>query len=73
MKNFIFKSPQDLQKMFSIKLESIQKEQRHARIDLSEILRLLHRLNIDRDLGNQVDDYFNKDEDIPQDEDKEPD
>ncbi len=39
MKNFIFKSTvADLQK-FSVKLDLIQREQRHARYDLQEILK----------------------------------
>ncbi len=40
MKNFIFKSSQDsdLLKLFQ-KIEIIQKEQRHARFDLQEILK----------------------------------
>jgi len=67
MKNFIFKSSDfGLIKNISIKLETIQKEQRHARADLAEILRLIYRMKIDKDLGNQVDDYFEKDETSPQ-------
>jgi len=40
------------------KLESIQKELRHQRVDLQEINRKLMKLLIDKHLQMQVDNYF---------------
>ncbi len=65
MKNFIFKSPKDFHKIVFNKLETIQNEQRHARQDLSLILRQQARIITDMGLQKQVDEYF--DEDVPED------
>ncbi len=62
MKNFIFKSQQDFHKIVFNKLETIQKEQRHARQDLGDILRMIQVLINDDNLQKQVDDYFERDE-----------
>jgi len=77
MKNFIFKSDADFHKIVFNRLETIQKELRHNRIDNSDILRLLQKILVDSGLQKQVDEYFEDDEpetspqtDI---EDKEPD
>ncbi len=43
------------------KLESIQKELRHQRVDLQEINRKLMKLMIDKHLQMQVDNYFDED------------
>ncbi len=74
MKNFIFKSERDFHKIVFNKLEIIQSEQRHQRMDLSDINRLLQLLVTDKKLQKQVDEYFDSDdsEHIPE-EDKEPD
>ncbi len=62
MKNFIFKSTSaDLQKMFVNKLETILAEQRHARVDLAYIIRVLNRDHTDHNLQQQVDEYFDDD------------
>ncbi len=61
MKNFIFKSQQDFHKIVFNKLETIQSEQRHARMDLVDINRLLKFLINDKKLQSQVDDYFEDD------------
>ncbi len=45
-----------------LKLEIIQKELRHQRNDHTLILSLLHKLVIDRGLQEQVDKYFEEDE-----------
>ncbi len=65
MKNFIFKSDKsDLQKMFINKLETILAEQRHARVDLAYIIRVLNRSTTNKNLQQQVDEYFDDDDDI---------
>ncbi len=58
MKNFIFKSEADFHKIVFNKLDAIQKELRHNRIDNSDILRLLQKILVDSGLQKQVDDYF---------------
>ncbi len=58
MTNFIFKSPSsDLQKIRQ-QLLTVLAEQRHQRADLSEIKFMLHKLLTNKDLQNQVDEYF---------------
>ncbi len=74
MTNFIFKSANRLIKNSPLtegylmtKLEAIQKELRHQRVDLQEINRKLMKLLIDKHLQTQVDNYFEEDtEDIPE-------
>ncbi len=73
MTNFIFKSANRLIKNSPLtegylmtKLESIQKELRHQRVDLQEINRKLMKLMIDKHLQMQVDKYFDEDETSPQ-------
>ncbi len=68
MTNFIFKSANRLIKNSPLtegylmtKLESIQKELRHQRVDLQEINRKLMKLMIDKHLQMQVDEYFTND------------
>ncbi len=58
MKNFIFKSQQDFHKIVFNKLETIQKEQRHQRMDLARIERMLETLINDDNLQTQVDDFY---------------
>ncbi len=69
MTNFIFKSANRLIKNSPLtegyimtKLESIQKELRHQRVDNQNISRKLDRLLIDKHLQMQVDNYFSEDE-----------
>ncbi len=64
MKNFIFKSPQDFHKIVFNKLDMLLAEQRHQRIDLTAILRMLSKLLVDKDLQKQVDQYFEDDDDL---------
>ncbi len=73
MTNFIFKSSKRLIKNSPLtegylmtKLEAIQKELRHQRVDLQEINRKLMKLLIDKHLQMQVDNYFDGDETSPQ-------
>ncbi len=74
MKNFIFKSEADFHKIVFNKLDTIQTEQRHNRSDISMVLHMLNKLVVNLNLQKQVDDYFDdKEQDIPEDEDKEPD
>jgi len=70
MTNFIFKSSRRLIKNSPLtedyiltKLESIQKELRHQRVDHVNMSLKLERLLIDKHLQMQVDNYFEKDED----------
>ncbi len=58
MKNFIFKSEADFHKIVFNKLDTIQKEQRHQRMDLSRIERMLQTLINDDNLQTQVDDFY---------------
>ncbi len=59
MKNFIFKSSEGfgLIKNVSNKLEVIQNEQRHQRLDMAAILYLLKKVINDDKLQKQVDDF----------------
>ncbi len=75
MKNFIFKSSDvGLIKNVSnkldltvFKLDIIQKEQRHQRQDLADILRVLNSQVNNSNLQKQVNEYFeDKTEDIPE-------
>ncbi len=73
MKNFIFKSQQDLQKMFSIKLEAIQSELRHQRSEHSVIISRLNEIYHELNLRSQANEYYKKygeDETSPQTEQK---
>ncbi len=72
MKNFIFKSEADFHKIVFNKLEVILAEQRHQRSDLAWLMRHLDRLINDTKLQTQVDDFYNEDPKLPE-EDKEPD
>ncbi len=67
MKNFIFKSTAaDLQKMFSI-LENLQKNMVYSTYKLDAILKLVKSASIDKEVQNQVDEYFEDSEkDIPE-------
>ncbi len=62
MKNFIFKSESDFHKIVFNKLDAIQSEQRHARSDLSLIIRKIKVMMLDENLQKQVDRYFEDDE-----------
>ncbi len=63
MKNFIFKSSEEdsglIKNLFN-KLDMLLDEERHQRMDLADINRLLGLLVTDRKLQKQVDDYFDK-------------
>ncbi len=61
MTNFIFKS-QGLIKNVYNKLEMIQSELRHQRSDNVQILFLLNKLLINKNLQKQVDQYFEEDD-----------
>ncbi len=71
MKNFIFKSEADFHKMVFNKLDMLLAEQRHQRLDLASLNRLLRVLINDLHLQKQVTDFYP--EDSSQEEDKEPD
>jgi len=73
MNKFLFKSnDSDLPKIYINKFDLILKEQRAQRIDLAVLTRMMNRLINDINLQKQVDDYYPT-EDIPENEDKEPD
>ncbi len=69
MSNFIFKSHGTYKKLVS-KLEIIQNELRHARVDHVKILMLLEKLQTDKVLQSQVDEYFDEAERATAGEDK---
>ncbi len=71
MKNFIFKSTAaDLQKMFQL-IETIQKNVLYITYRVDMLIKRYDKLEIDKGLQSQVDEYF---EDTPEPpEDKEPD
>ncbi len=58
MKNFIFKSETDFHKIVFNKLETLLSEQRHQRVDLASINRLLNVLINDNNLQKQVTDFY---------------
>ncbi len=59
MTNFIFKSQGTYKKLVN-KLEIIQTELRHARVDHAKILMMLEKLTTDDALQSQVDEYFDE-------------
>ncbi len=65
MKNFIFKSTAaDLQKMFQL-IETIQKNVLYVTYRIDMLIKRYDKLEIDKGLQKQVDDYF-EDETSPQ-------
>ncbi len=71
MKNFIFKSTDaDLQKMFTI-LDTIQKNGLYCTYRIDSLLKNFDKLLTDKSLQKQVDEYFEDEQPIPE-EDKEP-
>ncbi len=59
MKNFIFKSASaDLHKMLFNKLDNIQSELRHQRVDHTEFIRLINKLFLELNLQKQADTYY---------------
>ncbi len=68
MTNFIFKSQKtSTYKKLVNKLEIIQTELRHQRVEHAKILLLLDKLIVDKHLQTQVDQYFKDTEDGPAD------
>ncbi len=66
MKNFIFKSTEaDLQKMFS-NIDTIQKNVLYLTYRLDMLIKRLDKLEIDKGLQKQVDEYFEEDVPSPQ-------
>ncbi len=70
MTNFIFKS-QGTYKKLANKLDIIQSELRHQRAENQEILYNLHLLITNKKLQSQVNDFY--DQEVSDDDDKEPD
>ncbi len=61
MKNFVFKSrSQDLQKMFQL-LETIQKNCLYSTYRIDSLLKILEAAKTDKGLQQQVDQYFDID------------
>ncbi len=58
MKNFIFKSPKDFHKILFNKLEIVQSELRHQRLDHTEFIRLINKLFVELNLQKQADTYY---------------
>ncbi len=62
MKNFIFKSTEaDLQKMFQY-LETAQKNILYLTFQTDKILKIVREATTDKSLQNQVDQYFEEDD-----------
>ncbi len=73
MKNFIFKSTDaDLQKMFQ-SIETIQKNVLYVTFRVDSILKKVTRLEVDKGLQKQVDEYFDETSPQTDNDDKEPD
>ncbi len=67
MKNFIFKSQQDFHKIVFNKLEIIQSELRHQRLDHVLFKNLVDKLFIELNLQKQADRYYqDREETSPQ-------
>ncbi len=62
MINYLFKSDKADLQIIHNQLEMLLAEQRHQRVDLGQTLRFLKILTVDKDLQQQVDKYFEKDE-----------
>ncbi len=62
MKNFIFKSEADFHKIVFNKLDALLSEQRHQRMDLTIIIRLVSKMQHNLNLQKQVDEYFDGDD-----------
>ncbi len=60
MKNFIFKSQEDFHKIVFNKLEIIQSELRHQRLDHVLFKTLVNKLFIELNLQKQADSYYNE-------------
>ncbi len=58
MKNFIFKSQQDFHKIVFNKLEIIQSELRHQRLDHVLFKTLVDKLFVELNLQKQADSYY---------------
>ncbi len=58
MKNFIFKSQQDFHKILFNKLEIIQSELRHQRLDHVLFKSLVDKLFVELNLQQQADEYY---------------
>ncbi len=58
MKNFIFKSERDFHKIVFNKLEIIQSELRHQRLDHSRFEMHINKLFLELNLQKQADDYY---------------
>ncbi len=73
MKNFIFKSDADFHKIVFNKLVRILDVLREQRIQLDRIEWRIKRIETSGNLQKQVDEFFDDQENTPQDEDKEQD
>ncbi len=57
MKNFIFKSPETSKKLFQ-SIETIQKNVLYLTYRIDDMYKIVKRLDADKGLQKQVDDYF---------------
>ncbi len=68
MKNFIFKSTEaDLQKMFQ-SIETIQKNVLYITYRVDMLIKRYDKLEVNKGLQKQVDDFYETSEDIPEEE-----
>ncbi len=59
MKNFIFKSPETSKKLFQ-SIETIQKNVLYLTYRIDDMYKIVKRLDVNKDLQTQVDDYFDE-------------
>ncbi len=62
MKNFIFKSHEDFHKILFNKLEIIQSELRHQRLDHVQFIHYMDKLFVELNLQKQADSYYDEKE-----------
>ncbi len=73
MKNFIFKSTDaDFKKMFSI-IETIQKNVLYLTYRIDSLLKEMKTLTVDKDLVKQTLDFYDSEDTVHPEDDKEPD
>jgi len=62
MKNFIFKSPEDLQKMFQYKFDILNQNLLYCTRQLDKILVDIHVITSELNLTKQANEYYERDE-----------
>ncbi len=65
MKNFIFKSPEDLQKMFQSQFDILNSNMLYCTHQLDKILADIHVLNSELNLTKQANEYYESHDETP--------